>query len=335
MSTNHEEEQYLGLIKTILKEGTLENTRNGETMSIFGYSMRFSLKDGRVPLITTKKTAWKTCFKELLFFIRGETDNRILKEQGVNIWNANSTRSFLDEAGLSHYPEDCLGPIYGFQWRNWNGTYNIDNFDKEAKNGDEVKERDNEDGDNEDGDNEDGDNEDGDNEDGDNKTGKRDGIDQLANIITSLKNPQTRSSRRLILTAWNPEQIGDMALPPCHVMVQFNVKEDKYLSCCLFQRSGDVGLGVPFNIASYSFLTHILAKHCGLIADEFVYFLGNAHIYKEHIEALTVQVERTPFPFPMMELKTQHENIEDYSVEEVEFIKEYKYHQAIKMEMKA
>jgi len=306
MSTNPEEEQYLNLIKTILKEGTIENTRNGETMSIFGYSMRFSLKDGTVPLITTKKTAWKTCFKELLFFIRGETDNRILKEQGVNIWNANSTRSFLDEAGLSHYPEDCLGPIYGFQWRNWNGTYNIDNFDKETKNG----------------------------EGGNNKPSKN-GIDQLANIITSLKNPQTRSSRRLILTAWNPEQIGDMALPPCHVMVQFNVKEDKYLSCCLFQRSGDVGLGVPFNIASYSFLTHILAKHCGLIADEFVYFLGNAHIYKEHIEALTVQVERTPFPFPMMDLKTQHENIEDYSVEEVEFIKEYKYHEAIKMEMKA
>ena len=306
MSTNPEEEQYLNLIKTILKEGTIENTRNGETMSIFGYSMRFSLKDGTVPLITTKKTAWKTCFKELLFFIRGETDNRILKEQGVNIWNANSTRSFLDEAGLSHYPEDCLGPIYGFQWRNWNGTYNIDNFDKETKNG----------------------------EGGNNKPSKN-GIDQLANIITSLKNPQTRSSRRLILTAWNPEQIGDMALPPCHVMVQFNVKEDKYLSCCLFQRSGDVGLGVPFNIASYSFLTHILAKHCGLIADEFVYFLGNAHIYKEHIEALTVQVERTPFPFPMMDLKTQHENIEDYRVEEVEFIKEYKYHEAIKMEMKA
>ena len=314
MSTNHEEEQYLNLIKTILKEGTIENTRNGETMSIFGYSMRFSLKDGTVPLITTKKTAWKTCFKELLFFIRGETDNRILKEQGVNIWNANSTRSFLDEAGLSHYPEDCLGPIYGFQWRNWNGTYNInnidniDNYDKETKNGDG---------------------------DGGNNKPSKNGIDQLANIITSLKNPQTRSSRRLILTAWNPEQIGDMALPPCHVMVQFNVKEDKYLSCCLFQRSGDVGLGVPFNIASYSFLTHILAKHCGLIADEFVYFLGNAHIYKEHIEALTVQVERTPFPFPMMDLKTQHENIEDYSVEEVEFIKEYKYHEAIKMEMKA
>lgn len=301
MSTNPEEQQYLKLIKTILKERTIENTRNGETKSIFGYSMRFSLKDGTLPLITTKKTAWKTCFKELLFFIRGETDNRILKEQGVNIWSANSTRSFLDEAGLFHYPEDCLGPIYGFQWRNWNGSYNINNYEKETKNGGKEK----------------------------------DGIDQLANIITSLKNPQTRSSRRLILTAWNPAQISDMALPPCHVMVQFNVKEDKYLSCCLFQRSGDVGLGVPFNIASYSFLTHILAKHCGLTADEFVYFLGNAHIYKEHIEALTAQVERTPFPFPKIELQTQHENIEDYSVEEVEFIKEYKYHEAIKMEMKA
>lgn len=317
MSIPHEEEQYLNLIRSILKEGTRENTRNGVTMSIFGHSMRFSLKNGTIPLITTKKTAWKTCLKELLFFIRGETDNRILKEQGVNIWNANSTREFLDERGLSHYPEDCLGPIYGFQWRNWNGTYSIDeqmqtqNQRKtEIQPMKELSET-------------------------ITRQKKGDGIDQLANIIASLKNPETRTSRRLILTAWNPEQIADMALPPCHMMAQFNVKEDKYLSCCLFQRSGDVGLGVPFNIASYAFLTHILAKHCGLVADEFVYFLGNAHIYEEHIETLQRQLQRQPYPFPAIEIVNLHESIDDYCVEDVRFVKEYVCHEALKMEMKA
>jgi thymidylate synthase len=118
-------------------------------------------------------------------------------------------------------------------------------------------------------------------------------------------------------------------------MAQFNVKEDKFLSCCLFQRSGDVGLGVPFNIASYAFLTHILAKHCGLVADEFVYFLGNAHIYEEHIETLQRQLERPPHPFPTIEIVRLRESIDDYCVEDVRFVKEYVCHEALKMEMKA
>jgi len=294
-SNEHEEYQYINLISKILKEGVIDDGRNGRTRSIFGYSMRFSLKDGNIPLITTKRTAWKTCLKELLFFIRGETDNRILRESGVNIWNANSTREFLDSRGLFDYPEDCLGPIYGFQWRNWNGTYSINNKEKDNKKG----------------------------------------IDQLLNIINILKNPETRSSRRLILTAWNPEQIDKMALPPCHVMAQFNVREDKWLSCCLFQRSGDVGLGVPFNIASYSFLTHIIAKHCGLLTDEFVYFLGNAHIYEEHIDALKKQTERIPFTFPKIEVINIKENIEDYKIDDIKFNNEYICHSPIHMEMKA
>jgi thymidylate synthase len=290
----HEEIQYIELINKILKEGSTENTRNGKTISIFGHTMRFSLKDGTLPLITTKKTAWKTCLKELLFFIRGQTNNRILKENGVHIWDGNSTREFLDERGLYNYPEDCLGPIYGYQWRNWNAPYNIDSPDEK-------------------------------------KTG---GIDQLAYIINSLKNPELRSSRRLILTAWNPEQIDQMALPPCHVTAQFNVREGKWLSCCLFQRSGDVGLGVPFNIVSYAFLTHIIAKHCGLIAEEFVYFLGNAHIYEEHIDALKKQVEREPFPFPSIEIINQYDDIDKYEVSDIRFIKEYRCHEGVKMEMK-
>jgi thymidylate synthase len=291
----HEEYQYINLIKTIFEKGTVEQTRNGTTKSIFGNSMRFSLKDGCLPLITTKKTAWKTCLKELLFFIRGETDNSILKKNGVNIWNANSTREFLHERGLSHYPEDCLGPIYGYQWRKWNAPYTHSDGTGSSKGG----------------------------------------IDQLLNIINDLKDSNTRSSRRLILTAWNPEQIDQMALPPCHVMAQFNVREGKWLSCCLFQRSGDVGLGVPFNIASYAFLTHILAKHCDLMADEFVYFLGNAHIYEEHIEALNEQIKKTPYPFPTINIINKYNTIEEYGVTDIQFINEYQSHDAVKMEMKA
>jgi thymidylate synthase len=126
-----------------------------------------------------------------------------------------------------------------------------------------------------------------------------------------------------------------MVLPPCHVMAQFNVSNGTQLSCCLFQRSGDVGLGVPFNIASYAFLTHILARHCGLVADKFVYFLGNAHIYKEHIDVLNQQIERTPYTFPTIEIVNQWDNIEDYMVEDVKFTSKYECHPAVRMEMKA
>jgi len=311
MSVEHEEYQYINLIKSILKDGSIEETRHGTTQSVFGYSMRFSLKDGSLPLITTKKTAWKTCLKELLFFIRGYTDNCILKENGVNIWNANSTRQFLNERGLSHYPEDCLGPVYGYQWRKWNAPYTPPQFKEINKNNsDKIKLPPH----------------------SESSTG---GIDQLLNIINSLKNPETRTSRRLILTAWNPEQIEQMALPPCHVMAQFNVRNGISLSCCLFQRSGDVGLGVPFNIASYSFLTHILAKHCGLVADEFVYFLGNAHIYEEHVNALKGQIEKTPFPFPKISIANQYDTIEEYGVSDIIFTEKYQCHNEVKMVMKA
>ena len=159
------------------------------------------------------------------------------------------------------------------------------------------------------------------------------GIDQLAEIIENLKNPETRTSRRLIMTAWNPCQLDNMALPPCHVMAQFHVRNGRYLSCALYQRSGDVGLGVPFNIASYSFLTHLIANHCGLEADEFVYFLGNCHIYEKHIEPLKTQLAREPKEFPRIRISTKRENMEDYSLEDVVWETKYEYLDAIKMEM--
>ena len=291
-SQKHEEDQYLGLIKRIFETGSEEQSRNGKVLSVFGNSMRFSLQNGTVPLLTTKKVAWKTCFKELMWFVKGSTGNDELREKKVYIWNDNSSREFLDSRGLVNNKEGDLGPVYGHQWRHFNAPYETCDTDY---------------------------------------TGK--GVDQLQNIITELKDPSKRTSRRLVMSAWNPEQLDEMALPPCHILVQFNVREGKYLSSSLYQRSGDVGLGVPFNIASYSFLTHILAKHCGLIADEFVYFLGNAHIYEEHIEPLKTQITRTPFEFPTMSIKQIHENINDYTLDDIEWNSEYKHHQTIKMKM--
>jgi thymidylate synthase len=291
---NTEEKQYLNLIKEIINNGTYEPSRNGNTYSIFGYTMKFNLKDGIIPLLTTKKIAWKTCLYELFWFISGSTDNKKLKEKNVKIWNDNASREFLDSRGLTDYEEDDLGPIYSHQWRHFNAPYF--NCHKDYTNC---------------------------------------GIDQLQNLINQLKDEKQRNSRRLIITSWNPEQLDEMALPPCHVMMQFNVKSNKYLSCALFQRSGDVGLGVPFNIASYSFLSHILAKHCGLIADEFVYFLGNAHIYEEHLEILKIQILREPYNFPKINIKNIHEKIEDYNIDDIEFINEYIYHDTLKMQMKA
>jgi len=290
----HQEQQYLQLIRDVLERGTIEEGRNGRTKSIFGYSMRYSLKDGTIPLLTTKRVAWKTCFNELIWFINGDTDNKKLNDKKVNIWNANASREFLDSRGLHENEVDDLGPVYGHQWRHFNAEYKNCHTDYSNT-----------------------------------------GVDQLQTIIDSLKNPETRTSRRLVLSAWNPCQLDQMALPPCHVLMQFYVRENKYLSCSLYQRSGDIGLGVPFNIASYSFLTHIIAKHCGLVADEFVHFIGNAHIYENHIDTLKIQLEREPMSFPRIEITNKHDNINDYSIDDLTWLEDYKHHTTLKMDMSA
>ena len=288
----HEEYQYLNLIHNIIDNGTWEEGRNGKTKSIFGNMMRFSLKDGKIPILTTKKTAWKTCLKELLWFIRGKTNNKLLTEQGVHIWDGNSTPEFLKSRGLSHYSEGDLGPIYGHQWRHFNAKWE----------GDEDY------------------------------TG--DGVDQLQQIIDALKDPKQRTSRRLIMTAWNPCQLDEMALPPCHILCQFNVHDGNKLSCALYQRSCDYFLGIPFNIASYSMLTHLLAKHCGLEAYEFIHFMGNCHLYENAIDAAKLQITREPYPFPTVSIKEIRENINDYQVEDFD-IHNYQSHEAIKVSMVA
>jgi thymidylate synthase len=288
-----EEEQYIQLIKDILKEGIQDNGRNGNNLSIFGSSMIFSLKNNKIPLLTSKKLAWKTCLKELLWFIQGKTDNTILQSQNVHIWDKNATREFLDERKLYHYKEGDLGPVYGHQWRHFNADYTNCNGDYSGK-----------------------------------------GIDQLQSIIDQLKDENTRNSRRIILTSWNPEQLDEMSLPPCHLLAQFNVSNHDELSCCMYQRSADVGLGVPFNIASYSFLTHILAKHCDLKPDKLIYTAGNCHIYDDHIEPLKQQLNNKLFDFPTVEIKNKYENINDYKLNDF-IINNYICNEKINMEVRA
>ena len=291
-NTDNEENQYLNLIEDILNENNEFIGRNGKTLSIFGSCMHFTLENNKVPFLTTKKLAWKTCLRELLWFINGSTSNDILNNQNVHIWDGNSNRKFLDERGLTNNREGDLGPVYGFQWRHFNADYIDCDTDYNNK-----------------------------------------GIDQLQLIIDQLKNPETRNSRRLIMTAWNPCQINNMALPPCHILCQFNVTDNKKLSCSLYQRSGDVGLGVPFNIASYSLLTHIIAKHTDLEAFEFIYYLGNTHIYDDHIEGLKQQIYREPYNFPDLEINNKYDKIEDYKIEDF-VISNYNYHETIKLNMR-
>ena len=290
-SEKHEEYQYINLLRDIINHGIMQEGRNGNVLTTFGSAMHFSLENNTIPILTTKRTAWKTCIKELLWFVQGKTDNKSLTEQNVHIWDGNSSREFLDSRGLTHYEEGVLGPIYGFQWRNFNAEYR-----------------------------------------GTNENYSDNGVDQLNEVIKMLKDPSQRTSRRMIVSAWNPCQLNDMALPPCHIMFQFNVIDGDKLSCSLYQRSVDTALGQPFNICSYATLTHLIAHHCGLVPYEFVYYMGNCHIYEDHIEPMKMQIERQPYSFPKIEILNKHENINDYTINDFK-ITDYNHHETIKMKM--
>ena len=289
----HEQYQYLNLIQDILNEGTIEKGRNGFTKCSVGSVMHFSLENNKIPILTTKKTAWKTCLKELLWFIKGQTSNKILNEQNVHIWDGNSTKEFMNSRGLLHYKEGDLGPLYGYQWRFFNAPY----ADCDA-----------------------------------NYSGK--GVDQLQQVIDCLKDPVQRTSRRLVVSAWNPCQIDEGVLPPCHVLFQFNVVDGNKLSCTLYQRSCDEFLGIPFNIASYSFLTHLIAKHCDLEPYEFIHYGGNCHIYDDHFNQMREQISRQPYPFPTVEILNKRDDVNDYVIEDFK-IDDYQHHPQIKATMRA
>lgn len=287
----HDEYQYLHLVNDVAAHGEMVSGRNGNAKTIVGSSMHFDLANGTLPLLTTKRVAWKTCLRELLWFIRGQTDNNVLKDQNVGIWDGNASREFLDSRGLVGNREGDLGPVYGHQWRYFNAEYTTCEADY---------------------------------------TGK--GVDQLGAVVKALEDPSQRSSRRLVVSAWNPCQIDSMALPPCHVLMQFNVLGNK-LHCSLYQRSADVALGVPFNIASYSMLTHLVAHHVGLEAGEFIHHLGNCHIYDDHLEPLAEQAEREPYPFPTLRFRGRRDALELYEVDDF-IVDGYESHPSIKMDMR-
>ena len=285
--------QYLTFLQHILDHGVQKSDRtNTGTISVFGYQMRFNLQEG-FPLVTTKKVHLKSIIHELLWFIQGQTNIRPLVLQGVKIWNdwpyasyqlskdyqSETMDEFIqkiasDEIFASKHGE--LGPIYGKQWRAFEGA-----------------------------------------------TGS---VDQLKEVIQQIKtNP---SSRRLIVSSWNPPLIHEMALPPCHAFFQFYVQNNQ-LSCQLYQRSADAFLGVPFNIASYALLTMMVANVCGLEVGEFIHTFGDAHIYTNHLEQVKLQLSRTPYPLPKMIIKRQTTNIEDFVFEDFELV-DYVSHGVIK-----
>lgn len=258
-------QQYLDLLQHILDTGVKKTDRTGTgTQSVFGYQMRFDLQKG-FPLVTTKKVHMKSIVHELLWFLKGETNIAYLKEHGVKIWD-----EWADENG-------DLGPVYGKQWRSWEG-----------------------------------------------KDGKV--IDQISELIVQIKkNPD---SRRLIVSAWNVADLPEMALMPCHNMFQFYVAEGK-LSCQLYQRSADVFLGVPFNIASYALLTMMIAQVCDLKPGDFVHTFGDVHIYSNHMEQVNLQLSRAPFPLPTMKLNSEVKDIFGFKFEDFT-LENYQSHPGIK-----
>ncbi|KAK2057553.1 thymidylate synthase [Colletotrichum caudatum] len=305
----HEEYQYLDLVREILEEGEHRPDRTGTgTYSIFAPTpLKFSLnKNGEplLPLLTTKRVFLRAVIAELLWFVGGNTSSLPLSEAGVKIWDGNGSREFLDSVGLSHREVGDLGPVYGFQWRHFGAEY------VDAKT---------------------------------DYTGQ--GVDQLAEVIHKLKtNPY---DRRILLSAWNPADLKKMALPPCHMFAQFYVsyprargtpadgeKPKGHLHCQLYQRSCDMGLGVPFNIASYALLTHMIARACNLVPGSLTHVMGDAHVYADHVDALKVQLEREPRDFPLLEINNREAgcSIDGWRVEDF-VVKGYDPHKTIAMKM--
>jgi thymidylate synthase len=258
-------QQYLDFLRHIRQSGALKDDRTGTgTLSVFGYQMRFDLAAG-FPLVTTKKLHLRSIIHELLWFLKGDTNVKYLRDHAVTIWD-----EWADENG-------DLGPVYGRQWRSWPAA-----------------------------------------------DGRQ--IDQLARILEQLKsNP---NSRRLVVSAWNVGELDRMALLPCHALFQFYAANGR-LSCQLYQRSADALLGVPFNIASYALLTHMVAQQCGLDVGEFIWTGGDCHLYLNHLEQADLQLSRSPFPLPRLVIRRKAPSLFDYSFDDFD-IQNYQYHAAIK-----
>ena len=286
------ENRYLTLMNKIVEKNRFKEDRTGTgTYSLFGKQLKFSLENDTIPLLTTKRVYWKGVVEELLWFIRGNTNGKLLQEKNVHIWDKNGSRKFLDNINLQHREEDDLGPVYGFQWRHFGADYQNCHSDYTNQ-----------------------------------------GVDQLHQVVNDLKENPT--SRRLIVNAWNASKLQEMALPPCHVMFQFYV-QDKDLYCHMYQRSADFFLGVPFNIASYALLTHIIAKMTGLNAKKLIMSFGDVHVYSNHIAQVKLQSSRKGLCFPKLSIKKEVNTLEDVcNCEFGDFeLKNYFSHGIIKADM--
>lgn len=284
----HEEYTYLRLVQEILSSGVLKDDRTGTgTLSKFGCQMRFNLRKA-FPLLTTKRVFWRGVVEELLWFISGSTNAKILQEKDIHIWDGNASRDYLDSIGLVDREEGDLGPVYGFQWRHFGAKYTDMHADYSGQ-----------------------------------------GFDQLLDVIHKIKNKP--DDRRIILSAWNPSDLKLMALPPCHMFAQFYVGDGE-LSCQMYQRSADMGLGVPFNIASYALLTCMIAHVCGLVPGDFVHVIGDAHVYRTHVKPLEDQLQKLPKPFPILKINPQKKDIDSFVLADFKLIG-YDPHQKIEMKM--
>ena len=297
---SHGERQYLNLLSNILKNGELRSCRNGNTKSMFGNHLKFDLRN-RFPLLTTKKMFIRGIIEELLFFLRGDTDSSQLEDKRVNIWKGNTSVDFLTQKGLP-YSSGVMGPMYGYQWRRFGAPYKID------CNGTPISDE-------------------------QLPANYNRGIDQLSNVIRMIKTDPT--SRRILMTDYNPEQAEQGVLYPCHsIILQFYV-QDNYLDMFCYNRSQDTFLGVPFNIASSSLLQIIIAKVTGLIPRYFNLSMGDTHVYESHIDAANEQLNRVPYKFPEITITKELNNVED--IENLVYsdflLVDYNSHPSIKAKM--
>ncbi|MDX1607896.1 MAG: thymidylate synthase [Candidatus Spechtbacterales bacterium] len=293
----HPEKQYLDLLDIIMKDGDDRPVRNGHTRAIFGAWMRFDMSKG-FPALTTKKLAFNAVKGELIGFIRGVDNAADFRELGVRIWDANANENEQWLNNPNRRGQDDLGRIYGVQWRNWRSVKLVPRKILGIRLPSfrvEIKT-----------------------------------IDQLKEVIEGIKN--SPFSRRHIVSAWNPGELDQMALPPCHMEFQFFVRSTGHLDLMMKQRSCDMFLGVPFNIASYSLLLHMVAQVTGYEPGEFIHYLGDAHIYHNHFEQVREQLERQPMELPKLWLNPDITDIDDFKPEDIKLV-DYEHHPAIRAEM--
>lgn len=288
---------YLNLCKDVITNGTIQSDRTGVgTIAKFAKTVSFDMRKSGFPLFTTKRIFWRGVVEELLFFLSGKTDTKVLEKKNVFIWKGNTSREYLDKYGFNHYPEGEMGPGYPFQWRHFGADWKL---------GEQLE------------------------------LDSNKGVDQIKNVIENIKrvkeNPQHPAGRRLVVSAWNPIDMPNMVLAPCHFSFVFAVDGGE-LHCTVNMRSSDLGCGLGFNVASYALLTYMICNITNLTPGTLTFNLNNAHIYLNHVDAIKEQLKRPPRRFPMLEFSKKYENIDDFTADSI-ILNQYDPHPPIKMEM--